>query len=223
MMIFWIAAALLSAGAAALVLRGAVAARPALAEDPALTVHRRQLAEIDDLAERGLLAEGEHKAARAEAGRRLLDAADAPTPAAKGELRLALLILAGGAPLAAAALYVFAAGAPGTPDQPFMSRVPAWRAELEAQQARARQTGDDREISWPLAIIVATADVERSPKDAKLLKTLAITQLYARRPRPAAFWPSIRKTPKATPCWPPPSPARPARSRRAPSRPSTGP
>ena len=64
MFAFWIAAAVLSAAAAGLVLaRGKRAAAPG--EDPALAVHRRQLAEIDDLAERGLLAEGELKAARA--------------------------------------------------------------------------------------------------------------------------------------------------------------
>ena len=173
MIIFWIAAALLSAGAGALVLRGAVAARPAAGGDAALAVHRRQLAEIDDLAERGLLAEGEHKAARAEAGRRLLDAADADAAAdpavdagsAKGDHRLLMLALAAGAPLVAAALYIFAAGAPGTPDQPFAARVAAWKAH----------PGD---LDWNQKLAIASLAAQEDPKDVGALKQLALANLF---------------------------------------------
>ena len=61
----WIAAALVSAGLAALIVHRAARARgrrPA-GENPALAVYRRQLAEIDDLADRGLLAEAERRGA----------------------------------------------------------------------------------------------------------------------------------------------------------------
>ena len=77
MILFWILAALVSGAAALLVLsRAARAEKGASPSDPTLDVYRRQLAEIDDLAERGLLGEEERKAARAEAGRRLLGAAE---------------------------------------------------------------------------------------------------------------------------------------------------
>ena len=99
MFAFWIAAAALSAAAGWLMLRGARAASVrAVGEDPSLAVHRRQLAEIDDLAARGLLPESELRTARAEAGRRLLAVADAPAPAsdpaAGRRLVLALAVLA---------------------------------------------------------------------------------------------------------------------------------
>ncbi|HEX6861045.1 MAG TPA: c-type cytochrome biogenesis protein CcmI [Caulobacteraceae bacterium] len=87
MLAFWIAAALLSAAAAALMLAMGARAGAAPAEDPGLAVHRRQLAEIDDLAERGLLAEDERGAMRAEAARRLL-AADTTLPPRGGKGRV---------------------------------------------------------------------------------------------------------------------------------------
>lgn len=171
MIIFWIAAALLSAGAGALMLQGAVRRGPALAEDPAVAVHRRQLAEIDQLAERGLLSETDHRAARAEAARRMLDAAEAAHPGhpVKSSGRLALLIVAAAAPLIAAGLYATVAGAPGTPDQPFLARVAAWK------------TGG-AELGWPERVAVATVESQRAPKDPTLLKQLAVTQLFADDP-----------------------------------------
>ena len=95
MIAFWIAAAGLSAVVAALMLRAASRASGALGDDSSLAVHRRQLSEIDDLAERGLLAEAELKGARAEAGRRLIVAADhkAPWPPANPRLRPLVLML----------------------------------------------------------------------------------------------------------------------------------
>lgn len=171
MIIFWIAAALLSAGAGALMLQGAVRRGPALAEDPAVSVHRRQLAEIDQLAERGLLSESDHRAARAEAARRMLDAAEAAHPGhpIRSSGRLALLIVAAAAPLIAAGLYITVAGAPGTPDQPFLARVAAWKA-------------GGAELGWPERVAVATVESQRAPKDPTLLKQLAVTQLFADDP-----------------------------------------
>ena len=89
MIMFWIVAALLSAAAAAAIMAGAASGARADAQavipDPGLALHRRQLAEVDDLAERGLLAGAELDTLRAEAARRLLSAADeAGAPAAPG-------------------------------------------------------------------------------------------------------------------------------------------
>jgi cytochrome c-type biogenesis protein CcmI len=85
MITFSIAAVLLSALAAILILQRASGAARRTDADPTLAVYRRQLNEIDDLAERGLLAEGELKAARAEAARRLLGAARTAEPAAAAD------------------------------------------------------------------------------------------------------------------------------------------
>lgn len=128
MIIFWVVAALVSAAAAGLVLRRAARAGvPAGGEDPSLGLYRRQLQEIDDLAERGLLGESERKSAHAEAGRRLLSA-DSRTaqPWSAGGYRLAVLALAGLAPVAAVCVYM-AVGSPGAADQPFAARLEHWR------------------------------------------------------------------------------------------------
>ena len=76
MIAFWIAATGLSAVTAGLVLRGAAKARPVDDADTRLEPHRRRLAEVERLALDGLLSQDELKAARAEAGRGLLAAAD---------------------------------------------------------------------------------------------------------------------------------------------------
>ncbi len=125
----WIGAALLSALAAVLIVfRSARAGAEAavVAEDPALAVYRRQLAEIDDLADRGLLAGEEQGSARTEAARRLLNAADSTDARAPTRTSPWLVTLAATtAPLLAAGLYLWL-GSPGTPDQPFARRVDAW-------------------------------------------------------------------------------------------------
>ena len=67
MIAFWAATGLLAAVAAVLVLlRAARAASAVGSEDPTLAVYRRQLAEIDDLAQRGLIGEEEQRTAHAE-------------------------------------------------------------------------------------------------------------------------------------------------------------
>ena len=142
MFAFWIAAAGLSAVVAALMLRGAARAALAVGDDASLAVHRRQLSEIDDLAERGLLADGELKDARAEAGRRLIAAADhrQAWPAANPKARPLVLALAAAAPMIALVAYMLV-GAPGVADQPFLKRVVAWRntdpGQLEPQKIAA--------------------------------------------------------------------------------------
>jgi cytochrome c-type biogenesis protein CcmH len=123
----WIAAAVLSAGAAALMVqRAARSAKADVGENSSLAVYRRQMAEIDDLAARGLLTDADRRGVRAETGRRLLAAADrreAPLRTAPPPLTLAIAALV---PLTALGAYL-AVGAPGFPDQPFAQRLRDWR------------------------------------------------------------------------------------------------
>ena len=130
MITFWIAAALLSVLVALPILAGA--ARGAKVgpadEDPTLALHRRQLAEIDDLAARGLMSEDDSRIARAEAGRRLLAAADAAAPVENTvKVRRLALSIAVAAPLLAVIAYIFV-GSPSLPDQPFNTRLKSWFA-----------------------------------------------------------------------------------------------
>ncbi|HWA62106.1 MAG TPA: c-type cytochrome biogenesis protein CcmI [Caulobacteraceae bacterium] len=131
MIVLWIAAALLAAAAAALTGWRAARAGALGGPDPSVALYRRQLAEIDDLAARGLLAEGELKAARAETGRRLLAAADRNETAPGRRLGdRTILVLAAIPAFAALALY-FVIGSPQLPDVPFQARYAQWRAHPE--------------------------------------------------------------------------------------------
>jgi cytochrome c-type biogenesis protein CcmH len=129
MLLFWLLAGLIAAGAAFLMLARARAAEQAKGpSDPELEVYRRQLSEIDELAERGLLGPDEHRAARAEAGRRLLGhagrakaATDPPTAAGRPWVLAAAIA----APVVALAGYLMI-GTPGLPDQPYKARLAAW-------------------------------------------------------------------------------------------------
>jgi cytochrome c-type biogenesis protein CcmH len=144
-------------------------------DDASLAVHRRQLSEIDDLAERGLLADAELKSARAEAGRRLIAAADrqTPWPAANPRLRPLVAALAALAPMIALIAYMMI-GAPGMADQPFLKRVAAWRntdpSQLEPQK-----------IAAVLEQIAAAR-----PTDPEPLKNLALARMAAGDPTGAA-------------------------------------
>ncbi|MGA0605430.1 c-type cytochrome biogenesis protein CcmI [Phenylobacterium sp. VNQ135] len=134
MIVFWVAAGVLTAVAAALILMRAAAAGDAESSaDPAALLYRRQLAEIDELAERGLMGEAERKSAHAEAGRRLLAAADAPKDAwsADPKMRKRVLLAVVAVPALTLGLYL-SVGAPGFPDQPYAKRLADWRtANLE--------------------------------------------------------------------------------------------
>jgi len=175
MIAFWIAAAGLSGRVAAMMLRGAARASLSMGaggggagggDDASLAVHRRQLSEIDDLAERGLLADAELKGARAEAGRRLIAAADhqAAWPPADPRLRSLVLGLAALAPVIALIAYMMI-GMPGMADAPFLKRVAQWRnsdpSQLEPQKIAA----------------VVEQIVAAHPKDAEALKNLALARL----------------------------------------------
>jgi cytochrome c-type biogenesis protein CcmH len=172
MIVFWIAAAVLSALAALLVLYRAARLARLPAGDPTLEVYRRQLDEIDDLAERGLLADSERRAARAEAARRLLSAADpsqqVAVAAADGKFVRAWVVLgAVAAPLAALGLYL-ALGSPGLPDQPFAARLAAWR-----------NVADPRQLTPGQLVAVLEEAVKRQPDDPQGRLLLARVQAAA--------------------------------------------
>lgn len=128
MIAFWVAAGALSAAAAILLMfRAAQAAAQGQAADTTSTFYRRQLAEIGDLADRGLIGAEERRTAEAEAGRRLLAAADAPVEAwSTASSRIPILMIAVGAPILALSFYLIV-GSPGLGDQPFAARLAAWR------------------------------------------------------------------------------------------------
>lgn len=175
--LFWIVAGMLAAGAAALVsFRAAAAARAVGAgEDPALEVYRRQLSELDDLAARGLLGPGEHRAAFAEAGRRLLAQSDRAAPEETGGRSTRVLVLAGLAAslLLAGGLY-FVLGSPGAPDRPYAARMAAWR------------TGDPTKLSAGEMAAVLKALVAQRPNDPQAFEYLARARLASGDPVGAA-------------------------------------
>jgi cytochrome c-type biogenesis protein CcmH len=164
MIVFWAVAGVLSAVAAGLILQSAArAAAHAGSEDPTRAVYRRQLAEIDDLAERGLIAEAERKSAHAEAARRLLSAASAAPWNADGRLRRAVLAFAVLTPALAIGLYLVT-GAPGLADQPLAARVAAWRK------------ADPAELTPPELAAVLRAMVAERPSDPEGYRYLAMME-----------------------------------------------
>jgi cytochrome c-type biogenesis protein CcmH len=170
MIVFWIVAALLSAAAAAAIMAGAASGArvdtQAMSPDPGLALHRRQLAEVEDLAERGLLAGPEVETLRAEAARRLLSAADETetAPSATPRDRLAILIIAALTALLALGVYL-GVGAPGTPDQPFAKRVAAWRS------------GDPASLDPAQMAAVLNTIARNNPTDPAPLQAMAIAQM----------------------------------------------
>jgi cytochrome c-type biogenesis protein CcmH len=155
-----------AAAAAGLILRRAAGAAGAAAPaDPSQALYRRQLAEIEELAERGLIGEAERRGAEAEAGRRLLAAADAPAEPWGSDNRSRTLVFAAAAAAAGLALALYLVlGAPGAPDQPFARRLAAWRgADLERLSAQE------------IAAVLRQVTKER-PGDAEGLRLLAIAE-----------------------------------------------
>jgi cytochrome c-type biogenesis protein CcmH len=158
----WVAAAILAAGAGALMLWRAARGQ-AGAADPSLGVYRRALAEIDDLAARDLLPPDERRLVRAEAARRLLNASDhAParvrTGGPAGPLAAAVLVA-----VSAAVIYSMI-GSPSLPDQPFAVRLAAWRAHPEQYP--------------PTALAAALGAIaDERPRDIEPLRRLAALDL----------------------------------------------
>lgn len=193
MIVFWVAAGVLSAAAAGLILsRAARAVAEGEAQDSTPILYRRQLAEIDELAERGLMGEAERKSAHAEAARRLLAAADAPQSAWNTDARARGVILAAGAaaPALALVIYLFV-GSPGAPDLPFAKRMKAWQAANPA------------ELTAPeLAAVLKKLTAER-PNDPEGFRFLAIAEGASDNPPEAvrALRRAIKLAPERADLW----------------------
>ena len=179
-LIFWVAAAALTVGLGGLLfLFSAGAARGALSagsEDPSMAVYRRQLEELDELASRGLLPEAEQRAARAEAGRRLISAADRTAkPETAGGKVSRFGLAAGGVAAAAGAVTLYLVlGSPGTGDQPFQARVKSWM-------------GSDLEFLPPQELAAVLRQVvAKRPQDIQGLVYLGKVELSAADPAAAA-------------------------------------
>ena len=174
MIVFWIATATIGAAAAALMAQIATSARlTGVNADPAQAVYRRQLAELDDLADRGLIPAAELAATRTEASRRLLRAADAKTEHTARQSSPAVITAAVAAPPLLALIGYLLLGSPGYDDQPYAQRLAAWRA------------ADPRTLGAPqMAAILRSIQVER-PNDTTLLRNLAIASLAADDPNGA--------------------------------------
>ncbi len=161
----WVASALLAAGAAALMLRRAAnGARSAAGADPQVEVYRRAVLDIDDLADRELLAPDERRHLRAEAARRLIGAADrAALPVGASRAPTGPLVAAIGVTVLSLAIYA-AIGSPSLPDQPFAQRLAFWEAHPE-----------DASPAALAATLEAIA--ERQPGDPTPLRKLAALDL----------------------------------------------
>ena len=159
MLLFWILAALLASGAAALVMAAATWTPRLSGRDQTLAVHRRAIEEIERLAQRGLLAADERRAARAEAARRLLSAADEADRLPAGGGSVFITVGAAATVFVALAIYL-TVGSPGAGDQPFARRLVEWRTHPE------RDNGPE------LAAALHSLAVER-PTDPEPLRRLA--------------------------------------------------
>lgn len=192
MIAFWIAALGLSAATAGLVLRGAARARPVDDAQTRLEPHRRRLAEVERLAIDGLLAQDELKAARAEAGRGLLAAADqSETWARSGKAaRIGVVSAIGAVCVGALALYVYV-GKPGLADQPYLRRVAEWKQSDPSTLDPAR-----------IAAVLESVAAER-PNDAEPLVFLAKARAAAGDlvGAEAALRRAVRVAPKRADIW----------------------
>ncbi|THD59116.1 c-type cytochrome biogenesis protein CcmI [Phenylobacterium sp.] len=192
MIAFWVTAGVLSAAAAMLMLwRAAGAAARPEPTDVTSIFYRRQLAEIGDLADRGLIEPEERKSAEAEAGRRLLAAADAPVEAwTPGVGRGPVLAAAMAVPALALALYI-AVGAPGLADQPFSARLAKWRASDPRTLAPAE-----------MAAVLEKLTSER-PNDPEGFRFLALAEGAAQNPAGAvrALKHAVRLAPERGDLW----------------------
>jgi len=192
MIAFWATAGVLSAVAAILILyRAARAATGVESADTTSIFYRRQLAEIGDLAARGLLGEGERKSAEAEAGRRLLAAADQPAETwSHGASRAPVLIAAIAAPALAFGLYLWV-GSPGVHDQPFAARLKQWRDENPAS------------LTPPQMAAVLGALTKERPNDPEGFRFLALAEGASNHPAGAvrALKQAVKIAPQRVDLW----------------------
>lgn len=167
MIVFWIAVGVMSAAVAGFILRRAARAAAGGGDaDSTLPLYQRQLSEIEDLADRGLIATDERRSAHAEAARRLLSAADSAGPAwtISATSRPILVGLAVVGPVAALGLYL-GFGSPGYGDQPYAQRLDQWRAAPPTQLDAPR-----------MAAVLRSVTAER-PADPEPYRFLAIAEM----------------------------------------------
>ena len=193
MIAFWVMAGVLSAVAAMLVLfRAAKAATLAEPVEANPILYRRQIAEIGDLADRGLLGEAERKSAETEAARRMLAAADQPAEAwttqAPGRGPILLAVIA--APALALGLYL-GLGSPGMADQPFAGRLKHWLAANPAS------------LSPPEMAAVLSKLTKERPNDPEGFRYLALAEGAAQNPPGAvrALRRAIKIAPERADLW----------------------
>lgn len=193
MIVFWIAVGVMSAAVAGFILRRAARAAAAGGDaDSTLPLYQRQLSEIEDLADRGLIAADERRSAHAEAARRLLSAAESAGPAwtVSSTARPLLLALAVVGPVAALGLYL-GFGSPGYGDQPYAQRLEQWRAAPPTQLDAPR-----------MAAVLRSVTAER-PADPEPYRFLAIAEM-ASGDAPAAaraLREALRLAPERSDLW----------------------
>lgn len=193
MIAFWVVAGVLSAACAGVILSSSArAASRAGAADPTTALYRRQLREIDDLADRGLILEAERTTTHAEAARRLLSAAEGQGPAWSSDtaVRKPILVVAALTPLLALGAY-FGVGSPGLPDQPFKNRVAVWRDADPASLAPQE-----------MAVVLQTLIKERGG-DVEAYGYLAQAEMASENPSGAAraLRRAIELDPKRADLW----------------------
>ena len=97
--------------------------------EPALALHRAQLAELDRELAEGLLLPAEHTAARLEVQRRLLAEPGGEDTRADRSTRWPLILAMPLITAAALALYLVSQGQPGLPAEPYAPRAAEWAKE----------------------------------------------------------------------------------------------
>ncbi|MGO4126236.1 c-type cytochrome biogenesis protein CcmI [Inquilinus sp. YAF38] len=138
--LFWVAAAVMTGGAVALLLRRLFATDASLASGADAAIYRDQLKELERERAAGEIGAAEAEAAKAEIGRRLLAAAGEAKPtitasvAPPRRIALGLAVLL---PVAALAIYMVE-GTPGLKSQPFASRDPGERMAVQSAMAEAQ-------------------------------------------------------------------------------------
>jgi len=172
MFFFWVVAGSLAAAAVALILFRAVGSLAATgAVDPAQVLYRRQLAEIDDLVERGLMGEAERKSAQSETGRRLLVASDNPAEIwnADPQARGPVLVAAAALPALTLAMYL-SLGSPGMSDQGYATRLAKW------------QSSDLTTLTPPEIAAVLRQAVQDRPTEAEGYRLLGLAEDASQNP-----------------------------------------
>ncbi len=179
-MVFWIAIAALTAAATAALLAPLFRAHtPRGAHQTEIAIYRDQLDEIERDVDRGVLPESEAKAARAEIGRRLLQAGEAPEPSRSEPPRRRRIIVWAVVvfiPVACLGAY-FALGSPDDKDQPFAVRLTNPHDDDLFARLQLAQTRDSLSA---LQGIVDVA-VAKTPDDARILQAAVLIYLAAQR------------------------------------------